>query len=82
MIKKNGENFKVMKHLLNDGPLTAAGACQSYISNNLRSRVAELHKMGFKIASTQVEGKKHNKYFIASYELELNRELFGRHIRG
>ena len=82
MLKMHGENYKVMRHLLNEGPLTAAGACQCFISNNLRSRVAELTKMGFTIVSSPVEGKKYNKYSIPDHQIAKQRELFSRHLHG
>lgn len=82
MIKLHSENYRIIQHFLNTGPLTAAEACQSYISNNLRSRVTELVRLGFDIVSKPIEGKQHCVYFIPAQKLEINRELFGRHIRG
>jgi len=82
MIQKNSENARVLRHLLNVGPLTAPEACQCFVSNNLRSRVSELSKMGFDIVSMPVDGKQYNRYLIPPHLLEKNRELFGRHMNG
>lgn len=82
MIKRNSESFRVVQHLLNDGALTAVDACKRDISNNLRSRVTELKQLGFDIASMATPGKHHCVYEIPSQKLQINRELFRKHING
>lgn len=76
MIKKNSENFRIMRHLLNVGSLTAADACKQDISNNLRSRVPELQNLGFDIVAEPITGKAFCVYSIPANKLEINRELF------
>lgn len=82
MIKRNSESFRVMKYLLNDGPLTAVQAVKDDISNNLRSRVPELTDLGFDILSSPIPGKQHCVYSIPTHKIEQNRELFRKHING
>lgn len=82
MIQKNSDNYKIMQHFLNIGPLTAAEACQTFVSNNLRSRVPELIRQGFDILAEEIPGKTYYKYKIPTEKLEKNRELFARHLRG
>ena len=82
MIRKNSDNYKIMQHFLNIGPLTAAEACQTYVSNNLRSRVPELIKMGFDVVAEDIPGKTYCVYKIPTEKIEKNRELFGRHLLG
>lgn len=79
MIKKNSENFRIMRHFLNVGSLTAVDACKQDISNNLRSRVPELQDLGFDIISKPITGKAFCVYSIPAEKLERNRELFGKH---
>ena len=79
MIKKNSENWRIMRHLLNVGSLTAVDACKQDISNNLRSRVPELQDLGFDIVSNPITGKAFCVYSIPSEKLECNRDLFRKH---
>lgn len=79
MIQKDSENYRVMQYLLNVGSLTAVDACKEDVSNNLRSRVSELQKLGFDVISEAVDGKQYCKYLIPSAKVEINRELFKRH---
>jgi len=79
MIKKNSENFRIMRYLLNVGSLTAADACKQDISNNLRSRVPELQGLGFDIVSKPITGKAFCVYSIPVEKLEHNREEFRKH---
>ena len=82
MIRKNSDNYKIIKHFLNVGPLTAAEACQTFVSNNLRSRVPELIDMGFDVVSEDIPGKTYCLYKIALEKIEKNRELFRRNLLG
>lgn len=79
MIKKNSENFRIMRHLLNVGSLTAVEAVKQDVSNNLRSRVPELQDLGFDIVSKPITGKAFCVYSISSEKLERNRDLFRKH---
>ena len=79
MIKKNSENFRIMRHLLNVGSLTAVEAVKQDVSNNLRSRVPELQDLGFDIVSNPITGKAFCVYSIPSEKLERNRDLFRKH---
>jgi len=79
MIKKNSENFRIMRHLLNVGSLTAVEAVKQDVSNNLRSRVPELQDLGFDIVSKPITGKAFCVYSIPSEKLERNRDLFRKH---
>jgi len=81
MIKRDSESFRIVRHLLNDGPLSAAEACQRFVSNNLRSRVPELIEQGFDVISVPVEGKSYCKYLIPPEKLEKNRVHFSRSVR-
>ncbi|WP_443082170.1 helix-turn-helix domain-containing protein [Sulfurospirillum sp. 1612] len=82
MIRSNTENYRIIRHLLNKGPITAAEACQVYISNNLRSRVTKLKEIGFDIITTPVPGKLYYLYAIDPLKIEENRELFRRELHG
>lgn len=82
MIKNNTENYRIIKYLLNDGPITAAEACQIFISNNLRSRITKLRKIGFDIKTTRVPGKLYYLYSIDPAKIEKNRELFRIELHG
>ena len=79
MIKKNSGNFRIMRHLLNVGSLTAVEAVKQDVSNNLRSRVPELQDLGFDIVSKTITGKAFCVYSIPSEKLERNRDLFRKH---
>lgn len=79
MIKKNSENWRILRHLLNVGSLTAVQAVKDDVGNNLRSRVPELVELGFDIQSTPIPGKQHCVYSIPTDKLERNRELFRKH---
>lgn len=79
MIKKNSENFRIMRHLLNVGSLTAVEAVKQDVSNNLRSRVPELQDLGFDIVSKPITGKAFCVYSIPSEKIERNRYLFRKH---
>lgn len=79
MIKKNSENWRIMRHLLNVGSLTAVDACKQDISNNLRSRVPELQDIGFDIIAATVACKQYCSYSIPLNKLERNRNLFKEH---
>ncbi|NOX15977.1 MAG: hypothetical protein GXP61_08135 [Epsilonproteobacteria bacterium] len=81
MIKRDSEAYRIVQHLLNQGPLSAAEACQRFISNNLRSRVPELLEQGFDVESVPVEGKQYCKYLIPPDKLEKNRIHFSRSVR-
>ncbi len=76
MIKFNSENYRVIEHLLFVGGLSAAQACQIGISNNLRSRVPQLQRLGFDINATFVEKKHYCIYSIPPHLLWKNKELF------
>lgn len=76
MIKFNSENYRVIEHLLFVGGLSAAQACQDGISNNLRSRVPQLQKIGFDIMATQIEKKHYCVYSVPSHLLWKNKALF------
>ena len=76
MIKKDSENWRVMRYFLNVGSLTAVDAVKSDISNNLRSRVSELQKIGFTIVAKPIAGNAFCVYSIPKEKLEQNRELF------
>jgi len=82
MLKHNSENVRIVKYFLNNGPLSAAEACQGYISNNLRSRVAELKDKGFDVETQRVPGKTYQLYFIPPDSIEKNRELLQRQLNG
>lgn len=75
MIKFGSENYRVIEHLLFVGGLSAAQACQDGISNNLRSRVPQLQKLGFDIVATQIEKKHYCVYSVPSHLLLKNKAL-------
>jgi|GEM_PF-3410500 len=76
MIKFGSENYRVIEHLLFVGGLSAAQACQDGISNNLRSRVPQLQKLGFDIVATQIEKKHYCVYSVPAHLLWKNKALF------
>jgi len=72
----SSQKYRVMRHLLNYGPLTAVEAVKKDISANLRNRVVELREMGFDIAKTMPKGENYKVYSVPTERLEKNREMF------
>jgi hypothetical protein len=75
---KGGGNYRVIRHLINVGSLTAVECLMQGISPDLRSRVSELRRYGFDIESKRVEGKMYKVYFVPNDKLERNSEWFSR----
>jgi hypothetical protein len=75
---KGGGNYRVIRHLLNVGGLTAVECLLNGISPDLRSRVSELKRYGFDIEAKKVQGKQYKLYYVPADKLERNREWFAR----
>jgi len=54
------DNSRVIFHLKHVGPLTCLSAIRLNVTYNLRSRISNLKKMGYKINSEMIQVRKAN----------------------
>ena len=65
----NSQNYKVLEYLKDGNTLTCLEAMQMGFTHNLRSRIADLKRMGYDI---QVQHQRTKHSYIAVYSLDVS----------